>query len=240
MSAFVAHIAGARYGALTVLEEIRLEVEPGGMVVLLGSNGAGKTTSLRSAMGFVPAARRTLTLGGRDITPLAPWQLAREGVVLVPDGARCFANVTVYDNLRGAYAGAHARTDAAEFRRLHDEVVGFFPVLGDRAQQIAGTMSGGQRQMLAVARALMAEPKVLLLDEPSAGLAPKIVEELFETLALVKRERQCAMLLAEQNVGYAAQFGGDCVVLEEGRVALSGSMQQVLGDARLRTAYLGL
>jgi branched-chain amino acid transport system ATP-binding protein len=188
----------------------------------------------------VSTSRRTLSLGGRDLSALSPWQLAREGIVLVPDGARCFPNVSVFDNLRGAYAGTHARNSAADFKRLHDEVAGFFPVLAERSQQMAGTMSGGQRQMLAVARALMAEPKVLLLDEPSAGLAPKIVEELFETLALIKRERQCAMLLAEQNVGYAAQFGGDCVVLEEGRVALAGAMQQVLGDARLRTAYLGL
>jgi branched-chain amino acid transport system ATP-binding protein len=240
MSAFVAHVSGARYGALTVLEDIRLAVEPGGMLVLLGSNGAGKTTSLRSAMGFVATARRSLSLGGRDLSALSPWQLARAGIVLVPDGARCFPNVSVLDNLRGAYAGTHARNSAAGFKRLYDEVCSFFPVLAERAQQMAGTMSGGQRQMLAVARALMAEPKVLLLDEPSAGLAPKIVEELFETLTLIKRERQCAMLLAEQNVGYAAQFGGDCVVLEEGRVALTGAMQQVLGDARLRTAYLGL
>jgi branched-chain amino acid transport system ATP-binding protein len=123
---------------------------------------------------------------------------------------------------------------------LLDEIVCFFPILGDRFGQISGTMSGGQRQMLAIGRALMAQPKVLLLDEPSAGLAPIIVEELYETLGKIKRDRGCAIVLAEQNASYASQFGGECIVLAEGRVALTGTMKDVLTNDKLRTAYLGL
>ena len=240
MSGFVAEIAGSRYGALTVVDKVTLRVEPGGMTVLLGSNGAGKTTTLRSVVGVVATARRAVRLDGKDLSALPSWRLPSEGVVLVPDGARCFPNVSVYDNLRGAYSATHRKQSAPDLKRLYDEVVSFFPVLGQRAQQISGTMSGGQRQMLAIARALMAEPRVLLLDEPSAGLAPKIVEELFETLGKIKGERGCSVILAEQNAGYATQFAGDCIVLGEGKVVLSGPINTVLRDERLRTAYLGL
>ncbi|TCT04823.1 ABC transporter ATP-binding protein [Paralcaligenes ureilyticus] len=240
MNTFTAKISGSRYGQLTVLGDVTMTVESGGMLVLLGSNGAGKTTTLRSLVAVVDTAYREVHLNGKNLSGLPSWCLPSEGIVLVPDGARCFPNVSVYDNLRGTFAATHQRVDGAEFKRLYDEVISFFPILGQRAQQISGTMSGGQRQMLAVGRALMAEPRVLLLDEPSAGLAPIIVEELFETLGKIKHERGCSVILAEQNAGYATQFAGDCIVLAEGKVVLSGPMNTVLSDERLRTAYLGL
>lgn len=240
MNTFEVSIGGSKYGNLTVLEQVKVSLAPGGMVVLLGSNGAGKTTTLRSIMGTVITAQRQVLFNGDDLTRLPTWKLASRGVLMVPDGARCFPNVSVYDNLRGAYSATHRKFDEPKCRHLLDEVVGFFPILGDRLRQISGTMSGGQRQMLAVGRALMAEPKVLLLDEPSAGLAPIIVEELYDTLGKIKQDRNCAMMLAEQNASYATQFGGECIVLSEGKVALSGPMQEVLADQKLRTAYLGL
>lgn len=240
MNLFEAGIRGARYGKLTVLQQVNVALPQGGMLVLLGSNGAGKTTTLRSIMGVVDTAERRVIIEGHDLTGLPTWKLASRGVVMVPDGARCFPNVSVYDNLRGAYAATHGKIDEAECQHLLNEVIAFFPILGERFRQISGTMSGGQRQMLAVGRALMAEPKVLLLDEPSAGLAPIIVEELFETLAKIKHDRNCTIVLAEQNVGYATQFGGECIVLSEGQVALTGSMESVMADEKLRTAYLGL
>ncbi|WP_442595030.1 ABC transporter ATP-binding protein [Parapusillimonas sp. JC17] len=240
MSQFEASIRGASYGKLTVLQHVDVSLPQGGMLVLLGSNGAGKTTTLRSIMGVIGAAQRRVAMGGNDLSDLPTWKLASKGILMVPDGARCFPNVSVYDNLRGAYAATHGKIDEAQCQRLLDEVIAFFPILGERLRQISGTMSGGQRQMLAVGRALMAEPQVLLLDEPSAGLAPIIVEELYETLAAIKRDRNCTIVLAEQNVGYATQFGGDCIVLSEGQVALTGSMESVMADQKLRTAYLGL
>lgn len=240
MSMFTANIAGARYGSLTVLERVSVSLQPGGALVLLGSNGAGKTTTLRSIIGTVDTAERQVSFNGKDMTSLPTWKLPGMGIVLVPDGARCFPNVSVYQNLRGVYSATHSKFDESQFRGLLDEVIGFFPILGERMHQISGTMSGGQRQMLAVGRALMAEPKVLLLDEPSAGLAPIIVEELYEALGKIKADRGCSIVLAEQNASYATQFVGDCLVLAEGRVALSGPMDRVLADEQLRTAYLGL
>ena len=239
MSGLQATIAGARYGTLTVLGNVELRVAPNQTVVLLGSNGAGKTTALRAIMGTVAAASRTLSIDGRDITALPTWRLAQAGIVMVPDGARCCPNISVRDNLLGAYTATHARRSTQEFERLYRELVSYFPILDERAEQLSGTMSGGQRQMLAVCRALMAEPRVLLLDEPSAGLAPIIAEALFEALLEIQRARQCAVILAEQNAGYVQPFGGHCIVLAEGEVALQGTMQSVLADERLRLAYLG-
>ena len=240
MNGLQATIAGGRYGSLTVLGQVDLSVAASQTVVLLGSNGAGKTTALRAIMGTVATGTRTLRIDGRDVTSLPTWRLAQAGIVMVPDGARCFPNLSVRENLLGAYTATHARRDAMQFERLYREVVGFFPILDERAEQLSGTMSGGQRQMLAVCRALMAEPRVLLLDEPSAGLAPIIAEALFEALLEIQRARQCAVILAEQNAGYVQPFGGHCIVLAEGEVALQGTMQTVLADERLRMAYLGL
>ena len=240
MSTFSAQIGRASYGALAVLQDIDFTVQPASMLVILGSNGAGKSTTLRALVGTVNTTGRHLRLGDEDLSALASWRLPGRGMVLVPDGARCFPNTSVFDNLRGVFAALSPPGGTPEFKRRYDETVAFFPLLAERAKAMAGTLSGGQRQMLAVGRALMARPSVLLLDEPSSGLAPKIVEELFDVLGKIKAERGCAIVMAEQNVGYAAQVADHCLVLEEGRQVLTGTMAEVARDERLRTAYLGL
>lgn len=241
MSRFQAELAGASYGRLQVLGEVKLSVGEGEMLVVLGSNGAGKTTALRAILGTVTSTGRRIALDGADLSALAPWRLPSLGVSLVPDGARCFPNLTVLDNLRGAHVAASGGIRFLPTPGpLLETVYGYFPVLRARQSQIAGTMSGGQRQMLAVGRALMTAPRALLLDEPSAGLAPKIVEELFETLAEIKSASGCAIVMAEQNVGYATRIADHCLVLEEGRVSLAGHMAEIAGRAELASAYLGL
>jgi len=239
MTRFAASLANAGYGRLKVLGAMNIAAESGQMLVVLGSNGAGKTTALKAVMGTVASEGRRLTLDGADLGALPSWRLPLRGVVLVPDGARCFQNLSILDNLRGARL-ALTGADRKPVEELLEQVFGFFPFLRQRSASIAGTLSGGQRQMLAIGRALMGEPRALLLDEPSAGLAPKIVEELFESLAEIKRRQGCAIVMAEQNVGYATQVADHCVVLEEGRVALAGPMAEVVQHERLRTAYLGL
>jgi branched-chain amino acid transport system ATP-binding protein len=239
MTRFAASLANAGYGRLKVLGAMNIAAESGQMLVVLGSNGAGKTTALKAVMGTVASEGRRLTLDGADLGALPSWRLPLRGVVLVPDGARCFQNLSILDNLRGARL-ALTGADRKPVEELLEQVFGFFPFLRQRSASIAGTLSGGQRQMLAIGRALMGEPRALLLDEPSAGLAPKIVEELFESLAEIKRRQGCAIVMAEQNVGYATQVADHCIVLEEGRVALAGPMAEVVQHERLRTAYLGL
>jgi branched-chain amino acid transport system ATP-binding protein len=240
MSRFEAKLAGASYGRLQVLGGIDVSVQQGEMLVVLGSNGAGKTTALRAILGTVASTGRRLALDGVDVSALQPWRLPAIGVSLVPDGARCFPNLTVLDNLRGAHMAASGVRSMPEPPRLLQSVYGYFPVLRDRQAQIAGTMSGGQRQMLAIGRALMTAPRVLLLDEPSAGLAPRIVEELFVTLAEIKHNSGCAIVMAEQNVGYATRIADHCLVLEEGHVTLAGPMAEIARRDELATAYLGL
>jgi branched-chain amino acid transport system ATP-binding protein len=240
MSRFKASIAGASYGRLQVVHGIELSVPTGELLVLLGSNGAGKTTTLRAFIGTVASTGRHLSLDGADLSAVASWRLPSLGVSLVPDGARCFPSLSVLDNLRGAHVAASGARALPEMAGVLEQIYAYFPVLRDRQSQIAGTMSGGQRQMLAVGRALMTAPRVLLLDEPSAGLAPRIVEELFEALAEIKRDSGCAIIMAEQNVGYASRIADQCFVLEEGRVALSGAFSDIAGRPELATAYLGL
>ncbi len=240
MSRFEAMLSSAGYGTLRVLGPLHVSVASGQMLVVLGSNGAGKSTALRALIGTVVSQGRRLMLDGLDLSALAAWRLPAQGVCLVPDGARTFANLTVLDNLRGAYLAVSRRPGLPPERALLDRVFAFFPVLADRRRSISGTFSGGQRQMLAIGRALMTAPGALLLDEPSAGLAPRVVEELFEALAGIKRSSGCAIVMAEQNVGYAAEVADHCIVLEEGKVALAGPMTDIAQHDRLRSAYLGL
>jgi branched-chain amino acid transport system ATP-binding protein len=237
---FEVSIDRAGYGELVILPHLSFSVSGGELLVLLGPNGAGKTTSLRAVVGTVDVARRDVKLDGDDLSALPAWRIARRGIAFVPDGARCFANATVAENLRGALEAVRPRASAADRDRLFGTVFELFPVLRERSSQLAGSMSGGQRQMLAVARALMIEPRVLILDEPSAGLAPKIVEELFEALGRIKAASGAAIVMAEQNVAAAMSVADRCLVLDEGRVALAGSIDEVRNDERLRVAYLGL
>ena len=240
MSRLEASVASAGYGALRVLGPVQIAVETGQLLVVLGPNGAGKSTALRAILGMVTSQKRRLTLDGTDLSALPAWRLPSCGVCLVPDGARTFPNLTVLDNLRGAYLAVAGRRAIPPEQTLLDQVFGFFPVLAARRSTVSGAFSGGQRQMLAVGRALMAAPRALLLDEPSAGLAPRIVEELFETLGAIKRSSGCAIVMAEQNVGLATQVADQCILLEEGEVALAGPMADIVQHERLRTAYLGL
>jgi branched-chain amino acid transport system ATP-binding protein len=237
---FEVTIENAGYGELTVVPSLSLDVTGGDLLVLLGPNGAGKTTSLRALIGTVETQRRSLRLDGEDLSNRSAWQLARSRVAFVPDGARCFANVSVEENLRGAAEAVSPRASHAERRRLLDQVFDIFPILRERNRQLAGSMSGGQRQMLAIGRALMIEPRVLVLDEPSAGLAPKLVEELFEALGQIKKASGCAIVMAEQNFAAAASVADNCLVLNEGHVTLAGTMQEVAKNEKLRVAYLGL
>jgi branched-chain amino acid transport system ATP-binding protein len=233
-------IEKAGYGELIVLPQLSFNVSGGELLVLLGPNGAGKTTALRALVGTTDVARRSVSLDGTDISHLSPWALARAGLAFVPDGARCFSNATVEENLRGAFEATRRTTTPADRKRHFELVFDLFPILHERLSQLAGSMSGGQRQMLAVARALMIEPKVLVLDEPSAGLAPKLVEELFEALGRIKATSGSAIVMAEQNFAAAMSVADRCLVLDEGHVALTGTVEEVRSNERLRVAYLGL
>jgi branched-chain amino acid transport system ATP-binding protein len=233
-------LENAGYGELIVIPQLSFEVSGGELVVLLGPNGAGKTTALRAMVGTVDVGRRSLRLDGSDLSGLSAWELARAGIAFVPDGARCFSNATVEENLVGAFEATGRATGAGRRKDLFDLAFELFPVLHQRLRQLAGSMSGGQRQMLAVARALMIEPRVLVLDEPSAGLAPKLVEELFEALGRIKQTSGCAIVMAEQNFAAAMSVADTCLVLDEGRLALSGTVDEVRSNERLRVAYLGL
>ena len=175
----------AWYGESHILHGVDFDVRSGEVVTLLGRNGAGKTTTLRAIMGIVPRREGSIVFEGEETVKMPSNRIARRGIAFVPDGARCFANATVEENLRGAFEAVRPRAAAAERDRLFASAFELFPILRERRAQLAGSMSGGQRQMLAIARALMIEPRVLILDEPSAGLSPKLVEDLFEALGRI-------------------------------------------------------
>lgn len=240
MSAFAAKFTGAGYGRLVIVPELEISVPSGKVVVILGSNGAGKTTSLKAIASTVKTQTRSVSIDGEDISKLPTWQLVSRGIAFVPDGARCFPNLTVAANLLGAFQVGNPNADAALLKQRHARVHDLFPILKERANQLAGSLSGGQRQMLGVARALMIEPKVIILDEPSAGLAPRLVDEMFTDLERIKQSGDTTILMAEQNVAYAQQIADICIVLGEGKVVMSGPASELFQDDRLRTAYLGL
>ncbi len=240
MNAVEVRVAGAGYGGLTIVSEVDFRVESGRAVAILGANGAGKSTTLRAIMGTVRCSGRRLAMDGEDLGRLPPWDLPAHGVVFVPDGARCFPNLSVWENVSGAFHAMVPRGQRARMAEALDKVYTLFPVLRARSGQLAGTLSGGERQMLSIGRALMSNPRLLILDEPSAGLAPKLVEELYDTLALIKRTSGCALVVAEQNVPMAARVSDDCALLEQGHVVLSGPMTEVIRDPRLHSAYLGI
>jgi branched-chain amino acid transport system ATP-binding protein len=225
----------AAYGASDVLRGVDLAVGEGAMVALLGANGAGKTTTLRAICNLGVRTRGAIRLAGERIDGLATERIAARGVGHVPEGRGTFAALTVEDNLR---VGAYLRRDRGVGRDV-DRVCGYFPVLGDRLRQQAGTLSGGEQQMLAIARALMARPRLLLLDEPSFGLAPVVVQDIFRILAAINREEATAMLVVEQNVRHALALVGDVVLLETGRVAARGAPADIAADEAVQRAYLG-
>ncbi|MDX6741168.1 ABC transporter ATP-binding protein [Actinocorallia sp. A-T 12471] len=226
----------AGYGPARVLHGLDLAVEPGEVVVMLGANGAGKTTTMRALSGLIPHTG-TVVLDGTPLDGLGAPEIVAAGVSLVPQGRGTFSHLSVMDNLK---VGAALRKDADGIAADIDTWCGVFPILARRAKQEAGTLSGGEQQMLAVARALMSRPKLLLCDEPSLGLAPKIVAELFEVLGEVNRTQGTALLLVEQNADLALGLASRVYLLEVGRVVAEGDADRFRGDESIRRAYLGL
>ena len=226
------------YGRIRALEQVSLEVAEGEIVCLIGANGAGKTTLLSTISGMVPAACGEIVFAGRPITRLAPEQIVRLGISHVPERRQVFGSLSVADNLLlGAYC--RSREDhGAGVRKDMQAVFDLFPAIRDRQRQRAGTLSGGEQQMLAVGRGLMARPRLMLLDEPSLGLAPLIVQEIFRIIAELRREGT-TILLVEQNARAALRVADRGYVLENGRTVMSGTASELASDEGLRRAYLG-
>ena len=225
-----------RYGDLVGVADVSLVVPERGIVALLGSNGAGKTTTLNAIAGLVPTRAGRILWRGSDIARLPAHAIVGRGLALAPEGWRLFVSQTVEQNLR---LGATALADRGRVPALLDRVFAIFPRLAERRRQRAGTLSGGERQMLAVGRALMSEPKLLMLDEPSLGLAPAIVESMYETLQALHRDG-LTILLAEQSVELALEVASHAYVLQTGRTVLHGSARELADDAEVQRIYLGL
>jgi branched-chain amino acid transport system ATP-binding protein len=224
------------YGPVQALREVSLRVEAGEVVALLGANGAGKSSALAAVAGLVRASRGAIRLAGQDLSRLQPSEIVRRGVALAPEGRRLFAELTVLENLE---MGAYTVRDKAAIRAKLDRAFHYFPVLAERRGQEAATLSGGEQQMLAVARALMSSPRLLMLDEPSLGLAPMLVDQIFQIIAEINRQEGVAILLVEQNAAEALAHAARAYVLENGRIALDGPANEVARDPRVIDAYLG-
>ena len=229
----------ARYGAVAALRDVSLEVRAGELVALIGANGAGKSTLLRAIAGLVAPTAGRVALDGRDVTGQAPEAMIRAGVALVPERRRVFAPLTVLDNLElGGYALSRGHDFRSRLEAGVEEAYRLFPVLRRRRDQLAGTLSGGEQQMLAIGRALMTRPRLLLCDEPSLGLAPLVVAEIMRLLSTL-REAGTTILLVEQNARMALRSADRAYVLEVGSVVLSGAATDLLEDDQLKAAYLG-
>jgi branched-chain amino acid transport system ATP-binding protein len=226
----------ANYGAVRALRGISLTVEEGSVVTLLGANGAGKSTTLKCISGMVRPSAGTIEFDGRPLNGLSPNQIVRLGIAQVPEGRKIFKDLTVIENLR---MGAYARSDRAGIERDLDLVYTLFPRLKERSSQLGGSLSGGEQQMLAIGRGLMARPRLLLLDEPSLGLAPIIVANIFETLMTVNREHRTAMLVVEQNARIALKNAGFGYVLQIGRVAIEGPAEELRSNQGVLESYMG-
>ena len=226
----------ARYSQTQVLHGLDFSVEQGGVTTLLGANGAGKTTTLRALCGMLEKTRGDIVFGGRRIEAMATESIVRLGVAHVPDGRGTFVNLSVEENLR---LGAYTRKDRANVSQDYERIFSYFPRLKERRRQQAGTLSGGEQQMLAVSRALMLRPRLLLLDEPSFGLAPLIVQELFAILADINKAEGMSMLLVEQNAALALKLAQQACLLETGRVVMAGPAAEIGSDEAVRRSYLG-
>jgi branched-chain amino acid transport system ATP-binding protein len=225
-----------RYGDLIGVADVSLEVPRGSIVALLGSNGAGKTTTLNAVAGLVPASSGRITLDGQDVTRLPAYSIVRRGLALSPEGWRLFVQQSVENNL---LLGSTSLPDRSLVPQMLERVYTVFPKLAERRRQRAGTMSGGERQMLAVGRALMSDPKILLLDEPSLGLAPTIIETMYETFLRLHKEG-LTVLLAEQSVDLALEVADHAYVLQVGRNVLSGKASDLSNNPEVQRVYLGV
>jgi branched-chain amino acid transport system ATP-binding protein len=223
------------YGGIKAVKGVDFEVREGELVTLIGSNGAGKTTTMKAITGTLPAAEGDIEYLGKSIKGKGSWDLVREGLAMVPEGRGVFTRMTITENLQ---MGAYIREDKPEIANDIDMVFGIFPRLKERKDQLAGTMSGGEQQMLAMGRALMSRPKVLLLDEPSMGLSPIMVDKIFEVVRDVSA-RGVTILLVEQNASRALGIADRGYVMESGIVTMNGPAKELLNDPRVRAAYLG-
>jgi branched-chain amino acid transport system ATP-binding protein len=225
----------AFYGPTQALHKVGFKLAEGGITALLGANGAGKTTTLRAVCGMV-TRKGSVMLDGQPIETLSTEAIVRRGVAHVPEGRGTFTALSVEENLRIA---AYTRRDKAAVAHDMERVFGYFPRLKERISQQAGTLSGGEQQMLAIARALMLRPRLMLLDEPSFGLAPLIVQEIFRIMRVINREEKVSLLLVEQNAALALDLAGEAYVLETGHVVMSGKAADIKSDDRIRRSYLG-
>ena len=223
------------YGMIQALKGISFEVGQGEVVALIGANGAGKTTTLHAITGLLPIKNGTVTLAGTEITKAPPHKIVEMGMAHVPEGRRVFANLTVYQNLR---MGAYTRKDKQEYEETLNRVYEKFPRLKERRNQPAGTLSGGEQQMLAIGRALMSKPKIMLMDEPSMGLSPIYVNEIFQIIQEVSAAGT-TVLLVEQNAKKALSIADRAYVLETGKIVLDGKASELLNDESFKKAYLG-
>ena len=221
------------YGGIEALKGISLSVEKGEIVTLIGANGAGKSTTLRAISGLVPIKTGTITYDGSVISGMTPQRIVAEGICMVPEGRHVFPNLTVLENLR---IGAYLRKD--DIQPDIEHVYQLFPRLRERSWQLAGTLSGGEQQMLAVGRALMMRPKLLMMDEPSLGLAPKVIQDIFSIIQRL-HEEGITILLVEQNANAALKIADSAYVLETGSLGMHGTGMELLGDERVKEAYLG-
>ena len=237
MTKTLLRVSGLRvaYGGIQAVKGVSFEVMEGELVSLIGANGAGKTTTLKAITGTQAPAAGEIEYMGRSIKGQGPWDLVAQGLVMVPEGRGVFARMTITENLQ---MGAFVRNDVKEIAADVDRVFAIFPRLKERRHQLAGTMSGGEQQMLAMGRALMARPKVLLMDEPSMGLSPILVDKVFEVVADIHRQGT-TILLVEQNASRALQLASRGYVMDSGEVTMSGDAKALLADPKVRAAYLG-
>ena len=226
----------ARYGSFKALDEVSMSVEQGELVVLLGANGAGKSTLFNTLSGLLKPSAGKIALNGRDVTGLKPSALVAAGVVQCPEGRKLFPEMSVLKNLMlGAYVH---RRDKAGIRQTLEQVLSLFPILDEKKDEAAGSLSGGQQQMVAIGRAMMGRPTLLLLDEPSLGLAPLVVKQMFETIKGIN-EQGTTVLLAEQNAFAALKIAHRAYVIENGRLVMEGEKDTMLGNEEIRRAYIG-
>ena len=229
------HDVKVAYGGIQAVKGVSLEVREGELVSLIGSNGAGKTTTMKAITGLLPLGCGHIQLAGKTIDGQGPWALVQQGLAMVPEGRGVFTRMTIVENLQ---MGAYIRDDNAAIAEDIERVFTTFPRLKERRDQLAGTMSGGEQQMLAMGRALMSRPKVLLLDEPSMGLSPIMVDKIFEVIQDVSAQG-VTILLVEQNASRALQIADRGYVMESGLITLSGDAHEMLHDPKVREAYLG-
>jgi len=225
------------YGPIMAIRGVSFDVAKGSIVTILGSNGAGKTTVLKTVSGVMDPQKGSVVFEGREIQRMDPDRVMRLGISHVPEGREVFPFLSVRENLR---MGAYTRRDADAVAKDLETVFGYFPVLKERADQRAGSLSGGEQQMLAISRALMAEPKVMLLDEPSLGLSPKLVKDIFDIIVRINRERGVTILLVEQNANMALQVGDFGYVLEVGRIVMADTCARLVEKEDIKEFYLGI